>query len=292
MAAILGSVAAGAGSPSVRRIITIAPGNSKSDWPVAGRPADRNRNRIVTLARPWYRHDRPTCRRASAVPTMHGRSLGLPVRDAPKHEKFRSPRPVRLALQGPIRPVDRLRGDGGPPLLLRAGRRLSPAAHPVRPSESAEVGRREDRFDRDDIASSRPARSEAEYVLEVAPGGRTATSRCSRSRASSSRTRSKQERGLLYDQERAARRRRDDGRIRGREGPASVAQLEELRRGRRLAEARQKELLDCSSLLLAIETLRIDRRLVDIHEGDRGRRLVAPAMHHRPALREPLSARR
>ena len=52
---------------------------------------------------------------------------------------------------------------------------------------------------------------------------------------------------------------------------SQLARLEELRRDHRVAQARQKELLDCSSLLRKADTDALDRRLVDIRQGDRER---------------------
>jgi ATP-binding cassette, subfamily B, bacterial MsbA len=47
--------------------------------------------------------------------------------------------------------------------------------------------------------------------------------------------------------------------------PEPAAQLESLRRSRRLAEARKKELADCSTMLSRQETASLDRRLVDLN---------------------------
>ena len=45
---------------------------------------------------------------------MHGRTWGIPVRGiVRKYEKLRPPRAVCLALQGSVRAIGRLRGDGG-----------------------------------------------------------------------------------------------------------------------------------------------------------------------------------
>src|SRR6478609_2158905 len=103
MAAILFSVASGRReSLDAVTILIIAAGFSKTDWPGEARPADRNRNRIVTLGRSWYRLRRPADGpRGLAGAWTH---KGSPLRDAPDYEKLRSPRAVRLALSRALRP--------------------------------------------------------------------------------------------------------------------------------------------------------------------------------------------
>ena len=75
------------------------PGNSKTDWPIGPPTADRNRNRIVTLARSWYTRHRPADEppRSAGARTLNGSPLG----DARIMKNFA--RLVRFALPYKVR---------------------------------------------------------------------------------------------------------------------------------------------------------------------------------------------
>ena len=205
---------------------------------------------------------------------MHGSSTGSPVRGTPRtHEKFRSPGAVRLALQGPVRAVDRLRGDGGPALLHRARRRLSPAAHPLRQPEPADAGwrRRSIRLD-DDIRDARgpPGRSRARAGRSRRAAAAAVELLKERFQELDRRVHEAKERRCTTRSSGASDA-EPDGTSRSRRPEPSSHGSKSLRRDHRVAEARQKELLDCSTAAAqGTIAYALDRR-IDRHRAKRSR---------------------
>ncbi len=120
---------------------------------------------------------------------------------------------------------------------------------------------------RDDITSLEARQVEARYVLEVAPRGKDGYIPLLTGRRQQLEDEIKQVVDRLYHQQRGAGEAELTGDSADEKARAQIARLEEMRRDRRVAEARHKELLDCSSLLLHQDTISIGRRLVDIQKG-------------------------
>ncbi len=119
---------------------------------------------------------------------------------------------------------------------------------------------------RDDIAMLEARQVEARYVQEVASQGKDAFIPLLRSRRQGLDDDLKKRSNICTDQQRGAGDAEMTGDPTDEKARAQLARLEELRRDRRVAEARQKELLDCSSMLLKNDSFALDRRLIDIQK--------------------------
>ncbi len=120
---------------------------------------------------------------------------------------------------------------------------------------------------RDEIATLEARQVEARYVQEVAPRGKDAFIPLLKARRQQLEDDIKQMVDRLYDQQRGAGDVELAGDPTDEKARAQLARLEELSRERRVAEARQKELLDCSSMLLKNDSFALGRRLIDIQKG-------------------------
>jgi ABC-type multidrug transport system fused ATPase/permease subunit len=122
---------------------------------------------------------------------------------------------------------------------------------------------------RDEIATLEARQAEARYVLDVASKDGYIPLLTGRRQQLDGDKKQIEER--LNEQERRA----GDAEMRSdtadEKARAQLARLKELRRDHRIAEARRKELLACSSLLLANDAFALNRRLIDVQkeiEGD------------------------
>ncbi len=244
------------------------PGNSKTDWPSDSRDADRNRNRIVTLARPWYRDaDLPTVPRGTAGAWTHN---GSPLRDAPIMKNFA--RLVRFALPYKVRFGLSIACAAMVALLFFAELgAVYPLLHILFNSQNPQkwVAEKVESF-RDEISTLEARQGEVRYAISVVPKG-DAERKAFNDRYTGVIDQLTRMEKHLRELERNATEAEVGSSGDPRAG-ALLAQLEELRRGSRILEARKEELAFCGSLLRKGETRNLDRRLVkygrDI-EGDR-----------------------
>ena len=193
-------------------------------------------------------HSRPERRRLHSEPDDAWMLSGLPrLRHPLAHEKFRSPGAVRVALSGPVRAVDRLRRDGRPAVLHRAGGRLPAAAHPFRQPEPQTLGRRKDRH-RSKTKSSFWMRARPKPVLRssLRKAG-SAISRCSERATRPCTETTKSGKASCCEQRAPARCDRAEGKhwpaVSKRAAASSIGCGTTVR----LADARLKELRECSA---------------------------------------------